>query len=191
MLKSALCSRSACSCEVSPRIGEWTGEDIQPGDDDPQAALGADKVVFRSYRSGRDTVVLCLACFYDVDSADMAHAPEVCYPALGWTIRESAVVQKTLGGSPTMISRMVVEKPMKRELVYNWWITGGRIIPGNSLNRLYQVLGSVLGRPSSTVWVRISMEPGPDQDRDEERLTLFAAELVPLLSRSLSRAWSR
>jgi len=129
VLRSVLCSRAICSCDVPARIGQWTGEDIEPGADDPQVPSRAGQAVFRAYRRGPDAVVLYLACFHDVDSADRVHAPEVSYPAQGWTIRESGVVQKNLGGSPIMISRMVVERPRQMEVVYNWWITGAGSSP--------------------------------------------------------------
>jgi len=148
---------------------------------DLKASVGAQEMVFRAYRSGSDTVILYLAYYKDVKSADRVHAPEVCYWAQGWTVRQNQIVHRTLGTGHAMINRMIIEKPEKRELVYNWWLTGNRIIPWNSINRLYQVVRGVSGRHPSTLWVRISIVLKGSTDRHEKRLTMFAKDLLPLL----------
>jgi EpsI family protein len=181
-LKRALHSECICPYDVPDSIGGCEGEDIDTGIADLRSSIGAQDVAFRTYRCGDDTITLCLAYYKDVRSADMVHAPEVCYAAQGWTVVENDIVPRRLGRKNILVNRMVTGKRMKRELVYSWWQTGERTIPRNSFNRLYQVMLGIAGKHRSTVWVRISTAQEKNITHDEERITVFASDLMPLLA---------
>ncbi|HON38350.1 MAG: exosortase C-terminal domain/associated protein EpsI [Desulfomonilia bacterium] len=180
-LKRALYSELTCMYTVPDTIGPWVGSDVDTDIEGLKEAIGAQRVVFRTYRHGRDEVSLYLAYYKDVNSANMVHAPEVCYTGQGWTMKENDIVPRTLGPQHAMVNRMVIEKVGRQELVYAWWQTGGKTIPRNSVNRFYQVMRSITGKHPSTVWVRISVALSDETAGDEERLMMFGARLMPLL----------
>ncbi len=180
-LKRALYSECACPYVVPDMIGQWIGSDIDTDIEGLKEAIGAQGIVFRTYRSGNDEVSLYLAYYQDVNSANMVHAPEVCYTGQGWTVKENDIVSRKLGSRHAMVNRMVIEKLERQELVYAWWQTGDKTIPYNSVNRLYQVMRSITGKHPSTVWVRISVALSDDTTCDEHRLTMFGSRLMALL----------
>lgn len=180
-LKRALCSECTCTYTVPDTIGQWIGSDVDADIEGLKEAIGAQRAVFRTYRRGRDEVSLYLAYYKDVNSANMVHAPEVCYSGQGWTLKENDIVPRKLGSRHAMVNRMVIEKLERQELVYAWWQTGDKTIPRNSVNRFYQVMRSITGKYPSTVWVRISVALSGENAGDEDRLRMFGGQLMPLL----------
>ncbi len=180
-LKKALYSEQTCTYAIPPTIGQWIGSDVDADIKGLKEAIGAQRVVFRTYRCEQDEVSVYLAYYQNVNSADMVHAPEVCYTGQGWSMKENNIVSRKFGPRHAMVNRMVIEKLERQELVYAWWQTGDKTIPRNSVNRFYQVIRSITGKHPSTVWVRISVALGDDTTGDEDRLTMFGGQLMPLL----------
>lgn len=181
VLKRSLPAEQGHHRAIPVNIGAWKGSEVDCDRPSLIAAIGAQDIIFRSYRNGADSIVLYVAFYKDVDSADNMHAPDVCYEGQGWLVAEDEVVGKNLGAARALINRLVVTKAGKKELVYTWWLTSGRTIPRNSLNRFYQMYMSVTGRSASTIWIRMSRRLGENPAREEERMARFCADLMPIL----------
>jgi EpsI family protein len=165
-------------------IGSWKGRNIDCDVHRLKAFIGAQDVVFRSYGNGMDVIVLYMAFYKDVDSADSVHAPEVCFAGQGWMIAEDNIVQRRLGKARASVNRMVIQKAGEQELVYNWWQTGRKIIPRNSINRFYQMFLSITGHNPSTIWVRMSKIMKEDPRREEQSMIRFCGDLMPFMDDS-------
>ena len=194
VVKRSLPSGCGMHREIPVDIGMWKGSDVECDPHSLMKFIGTDDIVFRAYRNGADVVVLYAAFYKDVDSADNVHAPEVCYAGQGWLVEEHGVVPRKLGMVPAMVNRLVIRKLGEQELVYSWWLTGARVIPRNSLNRLYQMYLSVTGRDPATVWVRMSRGMDGDGELAEQSMIRFCSELMPFVhpgdrAASSRRSW--
>jgi len=87
-----------CLDALPYRVGEWSGAD-QPVDARTEGILDADDYIRRVYRKrGLQAVGLFVAVrrrdvAFAVPAADLVpHHPEVCYPAHGWKLEDTNVV---------------------------------------------------------------------------------------------------
>ncbi len=171
--------------ELPETIDGWKAKYVQFDRALLTSWLGTDSMVFREYvNTAQGVAVVVYAAYYpDMDASDRAHAPEVCYPGQGWTVRRNAHVDILLDGDiPVSVKRMVVEKGTDREVVYSWWQTSDGIIAENWQYRLRMVTRRLLGRETSSVWVRISApESGPGGPPADRVLQSFARQMYPLL----------
>jgi EpsI family protein len=179
--KRFLSSDHPTTCRIPASFGSWNGSDVECDRQSLRSVLGAQEIVFRSYGSGMDAIVLYIAFYKDVDSADNVHSPKVCYAGQGWMVMEDDNVRVRMGRAWPRVNRLVIRKAGKQELVYNWWQTGGRVIPRNSLNRFFQMFLSITGRDPSTVWVRVSKQVNGEMGPEEERMMRFMDDLMPCL----------
>jgi len=180
-MKRSLPSEQANPYVIPVNIGPWKGRNIDCDMQSLRTIIGAQDVIFRSYGNGIDVIVLYIAFYKDVDSADNVHAPEVCYTGQGWLIAEDDIVPGRLGISRARVNRLVIQKAGEQELVYNWWQTGKMIIPRNSCNRFYQMFLSFTGRNPSTIWVRMSKDLQRDLRLEEQSMIGFCKDLMPFL----------
>jgi len=165
--------------------GDWEGSDISYDHDLLTSWLGTTHIVFRSYQDHRRgyMVTLYLAYYPDIGSADMAHAPEVCYPGQGWSIRSNDIVECTISGRQVWVKRLAIEKASQEEVVYSWWQTGRAIYARNSTYHLSQIFRSMVSRDTSAIWVRISAETNSMQGKTnsgEEAIRIFCTEVAPM-----------
>ncbi|HQG31365.1 MAG TPA: EpsI family protein [Deltaproteobacteria bacterium] len=181
LMRRTLYSEHINVYRLPENVGPWKGTDIHADIDFLKSALGAQSIVFRSYRKGTREITLYAAYYKDVDSADQVHAPTVCYPGQGWTIARDDTVTWKMGKGEVEVDRIMVRKGSRQLLIYNWWQTGEKVIPRNSINRFYLILRSVTGRNPSTAWIRLSLDAGRSLEDDEKAVAQFCSNLMPLL----------
>lgn len=170
------------SYEFPMVIEGWKGETLNENIEFLRAELGAQSILFRTYTDENKTVTMYLAYYKDVNSANRVHAPTVCYPGQGWAVKSDDEVSLKFRNNTVHVNRLIVEKGKKRELVYNWWQTGDRILPRNSWNRFYQMFRSVTGQNPSTVWVRLSQDIAAESGSDERAVSEFSKNIMPLVT---------
>jgi EpsI family protein len=166
-------------------VGAWQASDLPIYKE--MFTLGTKHMVFRQYRnSGNGAVVTVYIAYYpDLESSDLAHAPEVCYPGQGWEILsndEKRLALSTGVGIP--VKRMVIEKGGEQEVVYSWWQTQGRILASNSWYHLYQIMNRIAFKDTSSIWVRISARAGIESSKPQAERTVqeFCDAAAPLMS---------
>lgn len=188
VMKQSLHSECINPYRIPESIGHWKGMSLGTDLGLLKSGMGAQDIVFRTYRNGIDVVTLYVAFYKDIDSANQVHAPEVCYPGQGWTIARDEVVVRKFGDGEARINRLIIHKENRQELVYHWWQTGDMIIPWNSANRVYQMIKSLRGQNPSTVWIRVSTDTKKDVKSCEESIERFSRELTPLIRNYFSRS---
>jgi EpsI family protein len=114
------------------KLGDWQGAEV-PMDQRVMEVAGNDDQVSRQYTdsSGRESVNVYVA--YAARPAKMlSHRPGVCYPAHGWTPRETQTQQSDGGGGEGfnyLLSRFARNDPVPEEiLVLNYYVLRGRYI---------------------------------------------------------------
>ncbi len=142
-------------------FGQWQGSDLTYDRELFISWLGTDQLIFRQYRNiTNDHIVnLYLAYYPNMESSDMAHSPEVCYPGQGWEIKTNNDIDYILSGRKVHVKRMHILKNAEQEVVYSWWQTRNTIIAENSWYHLAQILNRICFLDTSSIWVRVSAEP--------------------------------
>jgi len=168
-------------------FGTWEGTDLVYNRELLTSWLGTDFITFRNYenRANGHVVTLYLAYYPDLDSSDMAHSPEVCYPGQGWKITKDDDIDIMISGRRENVMRLDIHKGSEQQVVYSWWQTENRIIGENAWYHLYQILNKVARRDTSSIWVRISTESakGPEgEDPEEDVLVPFSNDIADLLA---------
>jgi EpsI family protein len=128
--------------QTVPRVfGEWASQDVTdlvaPKIEDSLASRLYNETVGRVYRSSEGGAeVMMLLAHGDTQSDDLQlHRPEICYPAFGFAISQSAVTDVGLGPGVTLPSRrLVADAPDRRETII-YWSRLGEYLP---LNRKQQ-----------------------------------------------------
>ncbi len=186
-MKRSLHSESISLYRIPESIGPWEGRSLGTDLNLLKSAIGAQDIVFRTYKKGTEAVTLYVAYYKDIDSANEVHAPAVCYPGQGWTVSEDEIVLRELGAGKAGVNRLLIDKGDRQELVYCWWQTGDRVIPRNSANRLYQMIKGLTGRNPSTVWIRVSADTRKNVKSCENSVMRFSREMAPLIRNYFDR----
>ncbi len=114
--------------EIVPRaFTSWKSQDVTdlvaPKIEDSLASRLYGETVGRVYRNG-DTgeEIMMLLAHGDTQSEDLQlHRPEICYPAFGFSISQSAITEVGLAPRVTLPSRrLVAEAPDRRETIVYW-----------------------------------------------------------------------
>lgn len=168
-------------------FGAWQSRELDYNRELLTGWLGTDHIIFRRYQNteSRDEVVLYIAYYKDLESSDLAHAPEVCYPGQGWRILSNQKTQLNLtAGTHTNAKRIIIEKDSEQEIVYYWWQTEGNTFAGNSFYHLLQIMDRITFKDTSSVWVRISARNDWINEQDvvpDKVIREFCEEAVPLI----------
>ena len=114
--------------EIVPRaFGTWRSQDVTdlvaPKIEDSLASRLYGETVGRVYRNGDSgEEIMMLLAHGDTQSEDLQlHRPEICYPAFGFAITQTAVTDLDVGPRVTIPSRrLVAEAPDRRENIVYW-----------------------------------------------------------------------
>ena len=114
--------------QTVPRaFGEWQSQDVSdlvaPKLEDSLASRLYGETVGRVYRGGENgSEIMMLLAHGDTQSDDLQlHRPEICYPAFGFSISQSAVTNVPLASKVTLPSRrLVADAPDRREVIIYW-----------------------------------------------------------------------
>jgi EpsI family protein len=178
------------------QVGKWQGSNLPYDGRVFDEVLGADSTVFRTYQereSGR-SVQLYVAYYENMEKSDLSHPPEVCYSGQGWQIRESGTHEIHLGTAKDRlrISKMMIEKGERQELVLFWYQVGERIYPDRIRQRLALIVNKAWGRNMENIWVRVSTPIDKEAPDETLRTELdFISDLYPFMRRYFFRPNSR
>ena len=122
--------------DILPRgFDDWTSQDVNDlvapeTPDSLQARLYGETVgrIYQQQSSG-DQVFMLMA-HGDVQSNELQlHRPEVCYPAFGFTISDSAPLQIPLAGSVRVPGRRLIAHSNERQETVMYWSRLGEFFP--------------------------------------------------------------
>lgn len=112
--------------DLLPRnLNGWESVDIEV-DASVSEMLGADHNVQRAYRHPHGYQAFVYVGYYGTRSGGTPeHTPDICYPAQGWAILDSA--RRHVGGRDGFdLRELIVEKNGERRIVHFWYRTGDR-----------------------------------------------------------------
>jgi EpsI family protein len=173
------------------QLGEWKGIDVAL-DQDTLDVLGPGDFLVRNYYASDQTVPtnLYIAYFPSQRTGDTIHSPKNCLPGAGWAPVENSRITLSLPGhAPFPANRYVIAKGDARQLVLYWYWAHDRGIASEYWAKFYLVKDSIQMNRSDGALVRIvtPMVSGETPDAAQQRLFLFASNVVPLLDDYIPR----
>jgi EpsI family protein len=169
------------------QLGAWSGKDVEIPQD-VLGVLGPGDFLLRVYRTDdprRPYNDIFVAYFPSQRSGDTIHSPKNCLPGAGWTPIEASRTELAIPGhAPFTVNRYVIAKGSERQLVLYWYLAHNRAVASEYWAKVYLVTDSIRMNRSDGSLVRLTtrMLPGESLDSAMNRLTPFAAEVVPLLN---------
>ena len=168
----------AVAADLPYRIGEWVGSDVET----PPAAIAMLKPnVLRCRRfvhqsTGEHATMMIVQC---QDARDMSgHYPPICYPAHGWTLRESTRKDLVVAGIPvpTRIYRFTIESIDRFDeiLVYNFFVR--RDGPIESERRGVLAVSERRMRVFGAGQVQVVFSPSMHADRRDEVFQMLVSQ---------------
>jgi exosortase D (VPLPA-CTERM-specific) len=171
------------SFALFPReIGGWQGADMQV-DSSALAALNATDHLSVNYVKGGDVINAWSAFYESQYTGNAAHSPLVCIPGGGWQVEDGGVTTIPLAGGATLsASRLIISQGTEKQLVYFWFVEGGRHETGEYAAKFRLFANAVLHNRRDGALVRfVTPVAGGDLERADATLKSFIAEAAPLL----------
>lgn len=164
------------------RIGAWQGAEM-PVDPTALAALNANDHLSVNYARGAEIVNVWSAYYESQYSGAAAHSPLVCIPGGGWRVTEGGIAEIPLAdGTSLTASRLIISQGTDRQLVYFWFVEGGRHETDEYRAKLRLFENAVLRNRRDGALVRfVTPVDGGDLTGADARLKSFVAEAAPLL----------
>jgi len=164
------------------QIGAWQGEDMQI-DAQSLAALNATDHLSLNYVKGTEVVNVWSAYYDSQYSGNAAHSPLICIPGGGWRVEDGGIAEIPIaGGTSLNASRLIITQGSNKQLVYFWFIEGGRHETNEYLAKLRLFENAVLHNRRDGALVRfVTPVEGGDLARADDRLKAFVATAAPLL----------
>jgi exosortase D (VPLPA-CTERM-specific) len=174
---------SRTSFALFPReIGAWQGADMKI-DSSALAALNATDHLSVNYARGGDVINVWSAFYESQYTGNAAHSPLVCIPGGGWQVQDGGVTEVPLAGGATLsASRLIIAQGTEKQLVYFWFVEGGRHETGEYAAKFRLFANAVLHNRRDGALVRfVTPVVGGDLERADATLKSFIAEAAPLL----------
>lgn len=179
------------SFAVFPRqLGDWRQQGSQqiltPG---VERALAADDYLQIDLQL--DTLTPQVGLFiawYDDQSKDGVHSPEICLPSAGWEIawlERTDITEKMGSDLPFNINRAIIQKGEARMMVYYWFEQKGRRIAWDFAAKYRLMVDGIQTGRTDGALVRLTtvLRPGERDAAAEERLHSVLDNLLGVLPR--------
>jgi EpsI family protein len=166
------------------QIGEWQSGGEEPLDDDVLQVLGVDEYVNRTYvdRAGLP-LNLYIGYYASQRQGSTIHSPQNCLPGSGWQPVEASRIQLTAGGRTFPVNRYVIEKSLRRQVVYYWYQGRGRIVANDYANKFWLMLDAARLHRTNGSLVRIVVPQPPQQPGVADRAAAeFSRGIAPRLT---------
>jgi EpsI family protein len=171
---------------VPRKVADWTSRDesdlIAPKIEGSLVTKLYGETVGRVYsRAGGGGEIMMLMAHGDTQNDDLQlHRPEICYPAFGFAISQSGIMQLGVSSGVSVPSRMLVaDAPDRRETII-YWSRLGEYLPLNRKEQQFdRVRTAMKGEIADGLLARFSVV-GPDQAASMATML----EFIPLLVRA-------
>lgn len=164
------------------RIGDWSGRDAQPFDDEVIAALGVDEYINREYVARYAApLVLYIGYYASQREGDSIHSPQNCLPGGGWQPVESGTAGVPSGGRRIDINHYVVQKGGDSAVVLYWYQGRGRVTASDYANKLWLMLDAARVHRTDGGLVRVMAPVVTDRSRTTADALVFASMLLSKL----------
>ncbi len=164
------------------QAGSWMATRDERLEPEALAIIAPDAHILRLYEAPGRTPIWIYVGVYGgrAGYAGGAHDPEVCYPAFGWEVLASRLVEIPLDGRDRMHATLLkVHIGNRSEAVLYWFQPAGRWSAPGAVEQLTRIWDAATGRPQYA-FVRLS---GPSKGglTAERDLAAFARAIAPAL----------
>jgi len=148
--------------------------------------LGLTDYLLNTYARPAEPPVNFYVAYYESQRKGISpHSPRVCVPAGGWTITDLKRVEISLGNpaGTIRVNRAVIQKGMRKQLVYYWFKQRGRDIANEYFMKWYLLSDSLTRNRTDGSLVRLTTPilPGEKNADAERRLKDFLEAVNPML----------
>ena len=152
-----------------------------------ERVLSADDYHAASYSAPDEanSVDLFVAFYRKQTEGSGIHSPEVCIPAGGWEVSRWEPRTVTLPNDEQVkLNRAIIQKGLKRQIVYFWFEQRGRRLTNDYLAKAYTVWDSIVRGRTDGALVRLITPVGPNETplEADARLERFMGLAVPELA---------
>src|SRR5262249_26073327 len=107
------------------QIGAWQGGEM-PIDAQSLLALNATDHLSLNYVDGTSILNVWSADYESQYSGNAAHSPLICIPGGGWQVEDGGIAEIPTTGGTLRASRLIISQGTDKQLVYFWFVEGGR-----------------------------------------------------------------
>ncbi len=155
--------------------------------------LGVDDYIQYNYINDANARINLYAGFYQaVGVSGSYHSPKNCLPGGGWgidTVKKFVLQSGIEGKNTATVSEMLIRNGDDYQVVLYWYQNRGRIIASEYWEKIYLVLDALFKGRRDGTFVRImTVAQDGDIKGAEERVKLFAEQVMPLLDEHLPGA---
>ena len=146
--------------EALSDIKGWRSDQFIPLDQEIAKALELDDYANQSYSNGHATVFLYIGYYLTAKKIGAPHSPLVCFPGQGWVISDAEEISLKIGENNIQVSRMIVTKGQKRQLVMYWFQAFDKTFSGTFIQKMYSLWAKMLYHREDNAFVRVSIPMG-------------------------------
>jgi EpsI family protein len=161
------------------QLSSWQGRHASM-EDTVINKLGLSDYILADFKQDQGAPVNLYAAYYASQRKGISpHSPRVCIPGGGWQIAD--IERKDLGH--LAVNRIVIKKGEMTQLVYYWFQQRGRSLANEYLMKWYLFKDALLLNRTDGALVRLTtmVNPGENLDLADQRLQVFAKEVLPVL----------
>lgn len=162
------------------RIDSWKGRQvyIDPGmvaETKSHAHLNAE------YSNPEQGWVSLWIAYYETQkkAGGFVHSPKGCFVASGWEIEKNKIIDI---GKDKPVNWMIVNRSGEKLLVYYWFLQRGRWLADETSNKFFMAYDGFLRRRTDGALIRLITPVGNSLETAQQRLTVFAQGLAPILN---------
>jgi len=168
-------------------LGDWSGRDAGPLDEESERELGADAYLNRTYADSvaSPAVGLYVAYYAQQRPGVSIHSPLHCLPGTGWEPLEIGTIAIDAAGGPAPFRQMLVRKNRDRALVLYTYAMHGRLAASELTSKLWLIGDSLRLHRSDAALVRVVVPLERDAESSwnaEQQAAAFVRGLLPYLS---------
>ena len=151
--------------------------------------MGADDYIQANFaRDGVGTSVGLFIAWYEDQSEDGIHSPEVCIPGSGWEIawlERTDITQQMGTRTPFLINKAIIQRGEQRMMVFYWFQQRDRRIAFDLAAKFYLMVDGVRTGRTDGALIRLTTPIGRDETDAAAEARLM--EMVTEIQRPLPR----
>ena len=160
-------------------FGTWKGHHVHI-EPEMVAVTQSDAFLNAEYTNPAYGSVSLWIVYYETQKkgGGFVHSPKGCFISSGWEIEEAKTIE-IADGKP--VNWMLVNRMGEKLLVYYWFLQRGRWISDEIVNKFYMAYDGFRHRRTDGAMIRLITPVGGNLKAAQEKLTAFAAGLIPIL----------
>ena len=169
--------------EFPTSLGPWNLTQEGVVDEESRAALKADDLMSREYRSAKgDSSGLFVAAYQSQRTGKAPHSPKNCLPGNGWARVSAGEISIDVGQpQPIVVNRYVVTHGAARSVVLYWYQSRDRVVADELKAKIWVILDSIRLHRTDTALVRVTIPVNQDDATADRTAVAFIQAFYPHL----------